>query len=441
MGEKSKSQLYAGTSKVDITPVEEAFIVPNGGCAFRLPDNVNGEETLPKKVLDPICARVVVLKNEQTSVAIVSLDLILFSSKKVIDESKRKWKLDHVILSSTHTHSSMVPRGLCPTPKGWHAWEGVMDEPAALVDWPGFSEDPWYAKTEAKVVAAIGEAMKNLFPAHIVSGKGPSESGYMAHNRRLVGADGKVTAMWDNPKRLPTKPVDPTVGFIQINDDTDKPRAFLVHFACHPVGLMGSGFLSRDFPGAMVDYVERELGSDCMAMFLQGAQGDQDPYDMQLIDEQGFNVMRQAGISLGKGALRAANIIKTQQDKKNTSIEVKEDLVKIPLRNGSNVMDVAIMTVVINNDLALVSVPGEPFIQHQLDLTRNSSVANTFLLGIAYTGKGSPFILYIPTAQAVKEGGYGATANSFVAADAGEKIVAQALASIKELSVRFRPHY
>jgi hypothetical protein len=170
-------------------------------------------------------------------------------------------------------------------------------------------------------------------------------------------------------------------------------------------------------------------------MFLQGAQGDQDPYDTGLKGEHGFNLMRQAGISLGKGALNVAKNIKSQQDKKASSIEIKENMVKIPHRTGDKITDACVMTTVINNDIALVTIPGEIFIQHQLDLAKNSPLPNTFLLGVSYCGEGSPFLIYIPTVQAVKEGGYGADVNrcSFVAADAGERMINEAVASIKEL--------
>ena len=92
----------------------------------------------------------------------------------------------------------------------------------------------------------------------------------MAHNRRLV-RDGRVSALWENPDRRPTQPIDPTVGVLRVEDLSGKPRAFAVHYACHPVALMGAGVISRDFPGAMVDHIEQELGVDCLAMFLQGA--------------------------------------------------------------------------------------------------------------------------------------------------------------------------
>ena len=406
----------AGTAKVEITPSEESAV------------DLLGQ---PLRLRDPLFARVLVLKDEKVSIAIVSVDLIVFSSQKVIAEAKAKWGVDHVILSATHTHAGMNPRGLLIKPPAAPDWTRSGKAPAETVDWPGLSADPWYAETETKIVAAIGKAMQNRFAARIVAGKGPFESAYMAHNRRLV-RDGRVSALWENPDRRLTQPIDPTVGVIRVEDLSGKPRAFAVHYACHPVALMGAGVVSRDFPGAMVDYVEQELGDDCLAMYLQGAQGDLDPYDLHnLRGENRFNIARQAGISLAKGALRVAEELKGSGQ--SPKLQVKESLLSIPHRSGNKTTDVGLLTVVINRDLALVAIPGEPFIQHQLDLTEKSPVANTFILGLAYHGQGTPFVVYIPTVQAVKEGGYGATECSFLAADAGEKMVMEAVTSIRGL--------
>jgi neutral ceramidase len=415
--EVTDSSFQAGTAKVEITPTAESAV------------NLLGR---PLRLRDPLFARVLVLKDEKISIAIVSVDLIVFASQKVIAEAKSQWGVDHVILSATHTHAGMAPRGMIIKPPSAPDWTRSGKAPAETVDWPGLSADPWYAATEAKIIAAIGKAMQNRFPARIVAGKGPFESAYMAHNRRLV-RDGRVSALWENPDRRPTRPIDPTVGVIRVEDLSGKPRAFAVHYACHPVALMGAGVVSRDFPGAMVDYVEHELGDDCLAMFLQGASGDLDPYDLHnLRGENRFNIARQSGISLAKGALRVAKELKSSGQ--SPKLHVKESLLTIPNRNGNKTTDIGLLTVTINRDLALVAIPGEPFIQHQLDLTENSPIANTFIVGLAYHGQGTPFVVYIPTVQAVKEGGYGATECSFLAADAGEKMVAEGLISIRQLT-------
>ena len=425
-------RLYAGTAKVDITP-DRAVISAADGESFRLPDNLPaGEKTPPDNVHDPLYARVLVLKNNHVSLAVVSVDLAFLSSKRVIDEAKKQWGLNHVILSATHTHSGMVPRGLCPTARGW-GWCFAQADPGESLDWPGFSEDPWYAATEEKVIAAIGEATRNLFPARIASGQSRFESEYMAHNRRLVNSDGTVSMLWSNPDRIATKPLDPTVRVIRVDDEAGQPRALMVHYACHPVILMGAGWVSRDFPGAAVDYIEGKLGDSCMAMFLQGALGDIDPYETSLRGEQGFNMVRQAGISLGEAALRVAQGLPASRQDTRVSMRVKESMVKIPHRTENKFSDACVITVVINDDLALVTIPGAPFVQHQLNLSEKSPVPNTLMLGVAYCGQGSPFLVYIPTVQAAKEGGRGATECCFVSADAGDRMVNAAVASINEL--------
>lgn len=419
----------AGTAKADITPAPNTALHLSG---------------TPLEPRDSLYARVLYLDDGETSLAVVSLDLIVFASQKVIDEAKKRFNVDHVILSATHTHAGNNPRGMLIKPPAQPDWTRAPRAPAEVIDWPGLSADPWYAEVEAKVVEAIGAAVKNKFPARIASGKGSFESAYMAHNRRLV-KDGKVVAFWENPNRIPTTPVDPTVGVIRIEDLAGKPRALAVQYACHPVATMNAGAVSRDFPGGLVDYVEEELGPDCLALYLQGAQGDLDPYDLHgLRGENRFNIPKQAGISLGKAALRISATLKTEDRSADAVIAAAESTLTIPNRNGIGTTEVGLLNVVVDGALALTAIPGEPFIQHQLDLTHRSPLPNSFILGVAFSGRGTPFVVYIPTVQAVREGGYGATECSFLAADAGERIVRESVNKIKELSAskpnKAQPH-
>lgn len=421
--------LRAGVAKVEITP--ENAVVSAKGMSFRLPDGPPSAAALADGVLhDPLHARVLVLDDGDTRLGIVSLDLVLFSSARVVAEAKRQWGMDHVLLCCTHTHSGMVPRGMCPTGNEW-GWTRAPMDPAEALDWDGFSEDPWYAATEEKVLAAIGEATEGLFPARIAAGTARYDSPFMAHNRRLVNPDGTVTMMWSNPQRISTHPVDPTMGIVRIEDEGGSPRVLVVHYASHPVMVMGAGRISRDFPGAMLDRVEQELGPSCTAMFLQGASGDLDPYDISLRGDEGFETMRKAGVDLAEGALRLARNLPAAQAK--SRLRVKESLVKVPHRNGSGSSEVNVLTAVLNGGLALVALPAEPFIEHQLNLRTRSPVRNPLMLGLAYCGKGSQFMLYLPTSQAAKEGGYGASECCFVSGDAGDLLVDQAVADLGAL--------
>jgi hypothetical protein len=403
---------------VEITPSPEAAINLSNG---------------PMENLDPLFARVVVLKSAETSLAIVSVDLIVFASRKVVAEAKARHGVAHVILCATHTHAAPAPEGLrIKPPLGDWTRKG---DPGEELDWDALSADPWYAATEEKIITAIGEAAGTLFPATVTAGRGPFQGDLMAHNRRLV-KDGKcVEMLWENPGRIPTEPLDPTVGVIRVADAAGKPRALLVHYACHPVGMMGAGFVSRDYPGVLCDTLEQELGGECMAMFLQGAAGDLDPFYIRGSVEDRLKRVRVAGIALGQDALRVAGSLPAASTRP-ASMVVRETVVSIPRRSGDKTTDVVMTTVVINGDLALVTMPGEPFIRHQLDLREASPVPVTFLLSLAYSGAGCPFLVYVPTEQAVAEGGYGATECSFVGADAGARMVGAAVTAIKTLVER-----
>lgn len=402
------AEFLAGTAKVDITPAP--------GTAFNL-----GSQPLAPK--DSLYARVLVLKDEHTSVAIVSVDAIVFASPVVSEQVKQRFGVQHVIQSSTHTHAGMAAAGMrIGGADKKPDWTRAGKAPDAVIDWRGLSTDPWYAKTEQQIIEGIGEAMEHLFPARMAVGSGVFESVYMAHNRRLVTEKG-VTMLWENPDRRPTKPIDPTLGVLRIEDMIGKPRALAVAYACHPVAMMNGGVVSRDYPGAAVDTIEQELGPQCLGIFLQGASGDLDPYDLHnLRSRNRENIVKQAGTALAKRALELSR--NAARSDKAPSILVKESLLEIPNRNGSGITPVNLLTLRLSDQIAFAAIPGEPFVQHQLDLRASFPAApNVFILGLAYSGRGCPFVIYIPTAQAVKEGGYGATECSFLAPDAGARMM------------------
>lgn len=403
-----QADFLAGTAKVEITP--------DAGTAV----NLAGQPLAPH---DALFARVLVLKDAKGSVAIVSVDAIAFASPVVAEEAKRQFGVQHVIQSSTHTHAGMAPKGMIiGGAEKRPDWTRAGKAPDVAIDWRGLSSDAWYAKTERQIIAAIGEAMRGVFPARIACGRGEFESVYMAHNRRLVTEKG-VTMLWENPNRIPTRPLDPTVGIMRIEDMTGKARALAVAYACHPVALMGAGIVSRDYPGAMVDAIEQELGPQCMAMFLQGASGDLDPFDLHnLRPPNRENISKQAGLALAKRALGISRGVTAAA--KAPVLDIKESLLEIPNRDGRAITPVNILTLRLSDQIAFAAIPGEPFVQHQLDLrAKCAALPNVFILGLAYSGRGCPFLVYIPTAQAVKEGGYGAAECSFLAPDAGAKMI------------------
>lgn len=135
-------------------------------------------------------------------------------------------------------------------------------------------------------------------------------------------------------------------------------------------------------------------------------------------------------ITLAQEALRVPKSMPTP-DKNETSLQIKEIMVPIAYRNGEGSTEACVTTVMINKDLALVTIPGEPLVQHQLNLAAESPVRDTLMLGLAYSGQGAPFLVYVPTEQAAKEGGYSGTECVFVEGAAGKNMVNAALECIE----------
>jgi len=195
-------ELSAGVARVDITPPVGH---PMGGYAAR-----KGPST---GVHDPLYATVLLLRADGQSIAFISCDLRSFPSERVLAMARERKLAEHVLLAVTHNHSGPL------------TWEDQS--------WPS-RERSWFAETELKIVNAIEQASKNLFPARIAAGFGEI---YLGHNRRKVVPDSKVTMLWRNAEKLPTAPLDPTVGVLRVDDAEGKPRAIIVNYACHAVVL------------------------------------------------------------------------------------------------------------------------------------------------------------------------------------------------------------
>ena len=92
-------------------------------------------------------------------------------------------------------------------------------------------------------------------------------------------------------------------------------------------------------------------------------------------------------------------------------------------------MQLPVTTLLINDEIAIAGMPGEPFVEFQMQLRAKSPVPASFLMG--YT---NGYFAYFPTIAAAVRGGYGA--NSTVnptEVGSGERMLNAALISIYEL--------
>ncbi|HEV2381548.1 MAG TPA: hypothetical protein VG206_17355 [Terriglobia bacterium] len=245
------SPLRAAVARVDITPLPG---LPMYGYFDRIRDNRFATGTL-----DPLYARVLVLEAGDERVALVTLDLARTfgaSSLATLSQAvKQRSGITGLIVTAPHTH----------------AGPNILDE------YPGHRPPPWESAALVKIEAGVAQACQRLAAVRVGTGYG---SVFIGYNRRRVNSDGTVQMLWTNRTRTPTAPVDPTVSVLRIDTVDGRPLAVLLNYACHPV-IFGPDNLqySADYVGVMAEAVQHAMGDQPLCFFLQGADGDINPYD------------------------------------------------------------------------------------------------------------------------------------------------------------------
>jgi hypothetical protein len=392
------AELRAGVARADITP-------PIGSKMYGYSARGSNVST---GVLDPLYAKALVLDDGKTRVALATLDL-----GDVTDENtanikaivKEKTGIESVLCVASHTHSAPWPE-------------------------PGFpsERDPWIRQAERKIAAAIVEAAGKTAPARIGIGWGEVREG---HNRRRVGADGKVEMLWRNRERVPP-PRGPPAGRDPGRRSGGPLLATLVNVACHPVVLGPENLLiSADYPGVLTRRLEEATYGQ--AMFLQGADGDINPFwDKTPPAEGAFEQMDRMGSALAEEAIRVRRDISALSADRRLSFH--SEIVPLAHRDDierrDRTLEAEVNTVLIGDDLALATFPGEFFVEHGLSLKTRSRIANTLFVGYC-----NRRLRYFPTIQATTEGGYGAgrygtSSATQVEVGAGERLVNRALINL-----------
>jgi hypothetical protein len=395
--------LMAGVARVEITP---PVGYPMGGYAAR-----QGPST---GIHDPLNATVLLLKADGVSVAIVSCDLRSFPSERIVTLARERKLADHVLIAVTHNHSGPM------------TWEDKS--------WPK-PDASWYAETEDKILRSIEEVSKKLFPARVSAGSGEI---YLGHNRRKVEANGKVTMFWRNVEKLPTSQIDPTVGVIRVDDELGKPRVVIVNYACHAVVLgPDNRTISADYPGYLARRIERELPG-ALCLFTQGGAGDINPYlDKQPVAENGFAEAEKMGNALADEALKIIKRLKPQPNA-NTQLLAAAEVFEFRDRwDATKTVKAGLTTLLINNNIAIATMPGEPFVDLQIAFRDKSEITNTFLFGYTYSA-GGEWLGYVPTIRAAAEGGYGAGYNTRIEVGAGEAMIDRAIVNLFALTGKLK---
>lgn len=268
------ANLRVGAARVDITPAQAD-----------LPANYTG-------VNDNVFARAIVVGNGSTKAAMITVDIGGMSTETWTNVARRAERLGiptaNLILTATHTHS--VPR----------------------LSGQAF---------EDKVFQAIEEANSRLQPAVMDYGTGVS---YVNVNRNIIDPENR--RWWEGPNYEGVS--DKTVAVVRFRTPDGRPIAVFYNYALHAVTNGQLDMISGDVPGEASRYLEATLGGDAVAVWSNGAGGDQNPiyfnqtYELRDIriaeyatrGEDISNSMPPGGVGLDRNDPRVALLMEQQRN-------------------------------------------------------------------------------------------------------------------------------
>lgn len=270
---------------------------------------------------DDVWARVVVVDDGDTRIAMVALDAVGFMHDDVVDIRKQvpeELGLDYVLIASTHTHESNDLIGIWG-PDEFHS--GVDPEHMEYV--------------KSQTIKAISDAVKALKPAKVVFAE------------ELSGRDSLLI-------KDTRKPIVKATGvhvMQAIDAETDTTLGIIVNWANHPETLWSRNLLiSSDFPHYIRESLENGItyqdtlvqkGFGGIAVFFNGAVGGlmaphpslpfNDPVRDTVFAEPSFEKTRTLGEQI---ALLAHNALSAEDTLTQMSaISLHAKTITVPLDN------------------------------------------------------------------------------------------------------------
>ncbi len=438
--------LQVGTSRVKITP---PLGTPMAGYYY-----MRGAEG----VHDDLYARTIVIEKDGEKVAIVSCDLIEISAELASEVRERAEKstgipADHIMIGATHSHTGPV---ILSSSNLYHG-EGSMYD--LLSD--------YMKELPGMIAESIVQADDQIRPAALAFGTGHEAS--ISFNRRFFMTDGTVG--W-NPGKLnpmiikPAGPIDPQVGVLYAESAGGKPLSTYVNFALH-LDITGGLEISADMPFTLSKVLGGVKGEDMVTLFGQGCCGN-----INHIDVKSAAPQKGHAEAARIGTVLAGEVIKTYarlEPLEVDRVQARSQTVELPLAEFSEddvasareitgkfgepdaapfmemveafkIVDVydrkgkplqaEVQVFTLGDDFAMVSFPGEVFVELGLYLKERSPYPYTMVIELA---NGS--VDYIPDRKAFLEGNY-EPVSARCAPGSGEILVERTLEILNDLKNR-----
>lgn len=211
--------------------------------------------------------------------------------------------VDKMILACIHTHSGPMTAGASNSDKGWGS----------------ANTEYIYNVLFPQTTAAAKEAISNMQSAKMGIGQTISNVGI---NRREMTPENTVI-LGQNPNG----PFDGRMRVLSFKTLDDKEIVSLIHYGCHPTAAGQAPEISRDWPGYMIDRLEKETGAP--AVFINGAEGDIGPRLSNGMTTGNMELMKEIGVIAGEDAVCAYKNITSYFV---PDFSVKSDVLSLPYR-------------------------------------------------------------------------------------------------------------
>ena len=396
------TEFFAGSSKTDITPPME-LKASLGGYGARLSKPAEG-------VHDRVWAKAVMFQQNDKKFALVTCDVLALPPNvkpAVVEKLGQSWSIENVLILPSHTHTSMDLTALNDKNQ-LNILELGLFQPKVL----DFLVD--------KLANSIRSAEKHLRPAKV--GTASKKVSGMNRNRR----GGLLN--------------DQELTVTKILDTGTNPIAVLVNWTAHPTIMDEHDML---FTGGWPGYLQRELeqmiGTDVVALYYNGAEGDVSP-----VRPNGASHYEQAEIYGRSIALNAFDLWNSIEPQKANNFNYKFYRIDLPDRvahplfkqtGGAEYgIDDEAMKILLSvmcpetthtialrvNDLLIAGVPGE--LSAELGLQIKAQLKQKGIKHPVIGGFANEWISYILSAEEYDKGGYEASV-SFYGAALGQCIV------------------
>jgi neutral ceramidase len=217
----------AGAAKVDITP--DPSELANSTDIIR----------------DHLYVRAIYIENGSNCAVLVSVAGGARNIDEALQESSASTgcPVENYVVTGTHSHSANTGgiAGGSPTPE----------------------------TIATALVSAVDMAKSHLAPARV--GYGTTQLDLNVNRDNFdEWLEWRQTPNWDGVS-------DKTLSVVTFLGEDDVPIAVYMNYAMHPVNFFMSGVVSADFPGDASTYIEELFDNNTVALFSQGASGDQNP--------------------------------------------------------------------------------------------------------------------------------------------------------------------